>query len=468
MRPFLLALAVSAALAVTLHAAPPAFDDAPLHAVQFLSRDEGWAVGDEGVVLQTIDGGKTWERRPIGTQASLRSLHFLNPLVGWVAGREELPHGGSAGVLFVTSDGGVEWRRLTFNTLPGLQRVRFLDAKTGYVVGDSAEQYPTGVFFTNNGGRTWQPVAGPRCPGWLAADFLDENNGALGGPWNRLAMLRRGDVSKADVDVLGGRSVCGIHVNGRRAVGVGQGGLILLCDNVADNTWGIADGGLSLPLRATCDFHAVHSVGQHVWVACRPGSVVLHSSNGGNMWEILCTGQPLPLHGMHFVDGHHGWAVGELGTVLATQDGGKTWKAQRRGGQRAAVLMVHARPLGLPLETVAVLGGDQGYLTAALRVPTSDPVSAPLNRANERQRWEAAVRLAGGVGGETLWQFPLPQHLGRTDKADVMAAWDKLHNGKASEQMLRQLVLALRVWRPAVVITDNPDLQATHSPVETL
>src|SRR5262249_33152958 len=144
MRPFLLALAVSAALAVTLHAAPPAFDDAPLHAGRFLSPDEGSAAAVAAVLLQTLYGGKTWGRRPIGTQASRRCLHFLNPPVGWVAGREELPHGGSAGVLFVTSDGGVEWRRLTFNTLPGLQRVRFLDAKTGYVVGDSAEQYPTG------------------------------------------------------------------------------------------------------------------------------------------------------------------------------------------------------------------------------------------------------------------------------------------------------------------------------------
>ena len=45
-------------------AAPPRyFDDAPLRAVQFVDRNEGWAVGDEGVVWHTIDGGDHWERQ---------------------------------------------------------------------------------------------------------------------------------------------------------------------------------------------------------------------------------------------------------------------------------------------------------------------------------------------------------------------------------------------------------------------
>ena len=67
------------------------FEDASLHAVQFWDTREGWAVGDEGVIWHTIDGGKHWERQPSGVRASLRSLHFLDPYTGWVVGREELP-----------------------------------------------------------------------------------------------------------------------------------------------------------------------------------------------------------------------------------------------------------------------------------------------------------------------------------------------------------------------------------------
>src|SRR5438552_10538922 len=101
MRPFLLALAVGAACAVPARAADLRFfDDAALHAVQFVDAKEGWAVGDEGVVWHTIDAGKNWERQATGTRASLRSVQFLSPFLGWIAGREELPHGqGSVGIL---------------------------------------------------------------------------------------------------------------------------------------------------------------------------------------------------------------------------------------------------------------------------------------------------------------------------------------------------------------------------------
>src|SRR5262245_15126159 len=102
--------------------------DAALHAVQFVDKNEGWAVGDEGAIWHTIDGGRSWDRQPTGVRASLRSLHFLNPFTGWVVGREELPHGsGSVGVILFTRDGGLKWHPASLNALPGLNVVRFFD-----------------------------------------------------------------------------------------------------------------------------------------------------------------------------------------------------------------------------------------------------------------------------------------------------------------------------------------------------
>ena len=51
------------------------------------------------------------------------------------------------------------------------------------------------------------------------------------------------------------------------------------------------------------------------------------------------------------------WTVGELGTILATTDGGRTWQVQKRGGQRLAILCVHARPGGAPLDAARGRGG---------------------------------------------------------------------------------------------------------------
>src|SRR5262245_12240446 len=388
MRPVLVALLVGAALAPVARAGdPPPFADAALHAVQFVDRDEGWAVGDEGVVWHTIDGGATWERQPTGVRASLRSLHFLNPYTGWVAGREELPHGaGSTGVLLFTQDGGLKWQRAGLNTFPGLNGVRFLDNKTGYVVGDGTEQFPTGVFATTDNGRTWKPVPGPRCPSWLAIACRDGQTGALAGAWNRLAMLRGGSVAAADVDFLGGRILRGLQLVRDRSVAVGQGGLVLLSDT-SGVRWSYAEN-LPLPteVRAAWDFHAVYARGEHIWVVGRPGSTVLHSADWGQQWELFSTGQGLPFNGLFSVDEQRGWAVGDLGSILSTVDGGKSWRIQRRGGQRAAVLFVHSQPSGLPMDTVALLGGQEGYLTVGVRVNAVDPASAAFNRATDGHR----------------------------------------------------------------------------------
>src|SRR6266852_4001877 len=73
-------------------------EDATLRSAFFIDHKEGWVVGDEGVILHTLNGGQTWQRQATGLRSSLRSVNFLTPDVGWVVGREELPYGmGSVG-----------------------------------------------------------------------------------------------------------------------------------------------------------------------------------------------------------------------------------------------------------------------------------------------------------------------------------------------------------------------------------
>jgi photosystem II stability/assembly factor-like uncharacterized protein len=430
------------------------FDDAPLRAVQFVDASEGWVAGDEGVIWHTIDGGATWERQSTGTRASLRSIHFLTPFTGWVAGREELPYGGgSAGVLLVTFDGGLKWQRVATNKMPGLNVVRFFDDQNGVAAGDGNDQFPSGVFATSDGGRTWKPVPGPRVPSWLTGDFQDPKTATLAGAWSRLDLIRDGQFRKAELDTLGGRSILGVRVRGQRAVAVGQGGVILISRETAGMKWAYAN--LSRVLNTAslqcCDFHGVALVDDHTWVVGRPGTMILHSPDNGRNWEAFPTGQNVPLHGVHFHNDKEGWAVGELGTILATRDGGKTWAIQRRGGERAAVLCAAADSPSIPFDAVAQLGLNDGYLVTGLQFTAADPSTSPLRRSTDPERLVAAMRQSGGVAAESYWMFPLPEY-GANDPRELLAAWDRLHGDKASDTLLRQLVLSLRMWQPEVVI----------------
>ena len=57
-----------------------------LYSVFFLDSDNGWAVGNGGIILQTTNGGTTWTIEGAGlTTAFLRGVHFTSYkwLCGW-------------------------------------------------------------------------------------------------------------------------------------------------------------------------------------------------------------------------------------------------------------------------------------------------------------------------------------------------------------------------------------------------
>jgi hypothetical protein len=58
------------------------------------------------------------------------------------------------------------------------------------------------------------------------------------------------------------------------------------------------------------------------WIPSNSG-ILLETTDGGNNWIVQVDGLSAPLTAIHFKDGY-GWAVGENGLVLRTDDG-STW-----------------------------------------------------------------------------------------------------------------------------------------------
>ncbi|HZZ78880.1 MAG TPA: YCF48-related protein [Gemmataceae bacterium] len=493
-------------------------EDATLRSVHFIDAQEGWVVGDEGVILHTIDGGRHWERQTSPTRASLRSVHFLTPFVGWAVGREELPYGmGATGVVLFTRDGGIEWKAQLPNTLPGLNQVRFADPRTGFLLGDGSDAFPSGVFKTTDAGKSWEPVPGPRTTSWLAADFYtDGRNGVFAGGWSRFGVMRddkamttaqqtmalklgeqitnlqkklittpkqqapavqkqiadlHGELAKLlpasrvtiaeHADWLAGRDITSLQILGKKSLAVGHGGLLLTSVSTG-KAWNFAETKLPTEVLATLDFNAMCSTKDQVWIVGRPGSVLLHSGDGGATWNLRKTGHTLPLHGIFFFDEKVGFAVGEAGAILASRDGGKTWSVQHQAGKRAAAIAIHSLNKNAPVDTLACLAAD-GYLTTSLRVTAPDPTVAGWDRLQDSRRYGFAMRRAGALTGETLWQFPMPQYLEGSDRKTILAHWNQLHAKRAEEELLRQLVLSLRTWRPDVIVTEDPDSKTALS-----
>jgi photosystem II stability/assembly factor-like uncharacterized protein len=446
----------------------PFLDDAELHDVTFVDPDRGWAVGDRGVIWQTEDGGRHWHLNPAPIACRLESVCFVDDQHGWIVGSWTRPHTHeSVGVVLHTTDGGRHWEPIRRAALPALRHVHFLDARHGWAVGQADALYPAGIFHTEDGGLSWSSVPGTNWEGWQTADWLSGDLGSVGGRHGAVACLRSQRFQSADTPALGLRAVRSVRLSGPspgdRSLAiqghspawlVGDGGLVLRSTDHGI-TWAVPATPLP-PGSEAIDFHDVALADGQAWIVGNPGSRVLHSPDGGNSWSALATGNSLPLRGVYFLDAQRGWAVGSLGTILATRDGGRTWSLQRRGGRRAALLGIFAHADRIPLEALARVCGDEGYLTALEIIGSGDENLAVEAKMPREDRVREAVLTLGASAAETAWQFPIRHPATRVPGRVILQDWDALHHQQAAEVLERYLVTRIRTWRPEVIVTESP------------
>jgi photosystem II stability/assembly factor-like uncharacterized protein len=430
-------------------------NDASLADVFFVDRANGWAAGDRGVVWHTSDSGQIWEPQSSSVSCPLYSIYFLDQKRGWAVGGSALPHSRtSQGVVLWTEDGGTTWNQAPRLMLPTMTRVKFFDREHGIASGDGAPAYPSGVFVTHDGGRNWQPLPADGPGHWLAADFVDPDTGAVAGPAGQFATLMRRRVVPSSSAVSSSRSLRALRlVPPTGGWLVGDGGLVMTTRDLG-NSWQSPPGSLPQNTSDHFDFRAVATLGAHVWLAGSPGTRVFHSADNGETWESLATGQSIPIRAIAFVDETMGWAAGDLGTILATTDGGRTWREERSGGRRAAILGVFAHAENAPLELLAKYGGEEGYLAAIDSLHSDDGTSG--NHGNDalgELRTREAVMLTGATATDAAWQFPVPPSDLALSPDELLAELNRANDGRAAERIKSHLVRELRTWRPDVVVT---------------
>ena len=61
-----------------------------LRSVHFANSITGWAVGFDGIVLATRDGGANWETQSTRTEKALLGVTFANAKIGWAVGADNI------------------------------------------------------------------------------------------------------------------------------------------------------------------------------------------------------------------------------------------------------------------------------------------------------------------------------------------------------------------------------------------
>ena len=472
---------------------PPAAwqDDASLHAVCLAGDTGAFAVGDHGAIWASTDGGRTWRLQRSGVAAPLYDVFFLSRREGWAVGGETEPYTlRPRGVVLHTRDAGATWEVLqpaatspealadtatesettrldsgrtkprpetgAGHALPRLRRVRFFTPLLGLAAGAAPQSGLGGLFRTTDGGHTWEPLPSDNPTEWLAADFPNLETGALAGLRGETTRFREGTLEPGRNPPLGLRGVYDLSLaDGRGGWLAGDGGLLLATTN-GGLVWQAPEANLPDGVAALFDFRAVASRGPKVWVAGTPGSVIWHSADFGENWTAQPTGQALPLTGLAMDESGRGCAVGALGVILQTSDGGERWEVVRGERRRAALWQLLGRASDTRLAVPVDYAGEQGFRTVLEALAREDLPQATRSAADWPLRFAEAVPRAGGAVGETAWQFPLAVPGLERDPEALWAEWNRRNENKLEEVLTGHLVRQLRTWRPSVVVLERP------------
>jgi photosystem II stability/assembly factor-like uncharacterized protein len=315
--------------------------------VHAVSKDRAFIVGYGGKILETANGGASWDVRPSGTESALYAIEMVDGTHGWIAGQE--------GSILHTADGGKTWQsqesNATYTDPDGAKKRAYLfdldalDASTAMAVGDRSV-----LTITTDGGKTWTSKKVPMeldtsggeslaaaDPIFYAVRFTDPKHGWIVGEFGKIMYTQDGGETWREqektlmegtgfFDLLDLPTLFGIHaVDGQQAVASGlEGHVARTTDGGARWTFDKIDAG-DVPL-----VDPIYDVTQlpdgTSWGVGAAGEVI-RKGPADPAWTRAKIGQDVLtwLRAIDYSDERHGWMVGGFGLIFRTTDGGKTW-----------------------------------------------------------------------------------------------------------------------------------------------
>ena len=278
----------------------------------------GWAVGEEGTVLATTDGGLRWTEQKSRVDFDLNAIHVGNKTThAWIVGNE--------GVILRTVDGGATWTRQSSQVAAHLFAVHAnADGLRVWAVGAEGT-----IVFSSNGGDDWTQQGGGVETALVAVRAASDGGSVRAAGRNGVVVVfdkRTATWEIQENDTRHRLNSVHLSANGLRDLAVGRDGFVVSRSG-GQTGWTKRSSGVYARLNAV----RLSADGMSGWAVGR-GGVLLSSSDGGVSWTPQASGTDFSLRAIHFSgDGVLGWAAGEGGVILATEDGGASWRVGRGG-----------------------------------------------------------------------------------------------------------------------------------------
>ncbi len=252
-----------------------------LYDCYFLTPQFGFFTGFENdadpIVLSTSTGGYFWTQNIPYSNIALYSIFFVDSDTGFVVGHDAT---NGFGVIIKTSDSGTQWNNFIWEMgCTNIYDIDFPSHDIGYVSADNGN-----VYRTPNTGTTWLPRSLNGYPQVKFIDFVNDNVGfVIAADESKVYKTNNAGDFWNPIYIYDDLNVGGIHF--------------------FDENTGIIVGRTANSLS----------------------EVIYRTTNGCSTMTQVYTGiANSTLNDVHFC-GSRGWAVGDNGRILRTNNSGVTW-----------------------------------------------------------------------------------------------------------------------------------------------
>jgi photosystem II stability/assembly factor-like uncharacterized protein len=347
-------------------------DGNQINTIEFINDTIGWMAGNNGYLLKTENGGKTWMDISLNDKWNLNVLDFINDTLGWAIMQKSDETSSTS--IFVSKDGGRNWeaqkslgygwdsklqavndstvfavnagsptpyifktsdRSLSWKTIYSPSDIicfddilYFLNPDTGIAMGD--DNHSRIIYRTFNGGLTWNIKYESRDFRPENIQFINDSTGYFLSDGILYITTDFFHTWRIKVDLTtSDRDIHAFHFfDNQHVIAV-----------INSNIFKSYDGGLS--------WTAIKDIGIPGWIfgsitincastnncfILNTSGMLLQSTDQGNNWLIQkCLHK---LYDVYFIERNKGFIVGGLeaghgggrGNTYITNDGGKTWK----------------------------------------------------------------------------------------------------------------------------------------------
>ncbi|GBD86219.1 Ycf48-like protein [bacterium BMS3Abin03] len=278
--------------------------------IGFANKDTGWAVGANGALIKTTDGGESWQRvfTP-GYTSDYWWIDFLNENYGFIAAN---------GKVLRTTDGGNNWEIIQAGDGYPLFSIDVIDSLHIAAGGYGGTGYPAKNIYSSDGGYSWVinggslPMSEINCIKYINIDtgyvvmtyFGLYKTTDRGESWTHLSGIGDYELEIFPEENTGYNAGAGLKIYK-------------------------AEGNLDVwsKLIINTDFADVYFTTEQKGFAISSGvnGILFKTENGGTDWQVV-SGAPGG-GDILFLDSLTGFIAGSDSKIYKTTDGGESWYA---------------------------------------------------------------------------------------------------------------------------------------------